>query len=693
MRWPRQLVSLLFVLLLLIGPPMVLLFVVGPPVDGWPDGQQVRAWVEQPLTEQTLVAALTVGAWLVWLVLAYTVTVRALTRLRTGAAWLRRMPLPTPLQATASGMAGAAVFTVTANTATATPPEPALPVTAGTLDNPGDQPDAYGSVQSDDGIMVSGGWLPREVADQVAAAGALVWLRRRLAYQPRPPDGSAREDADLGPLPATATAVQAALADHPPTPQPADLAPAGDGSSGAMPALISGLPTAGVGLTGPGAMAAARGLLVTALLAGRRHPAASLVVTRAALASLLGTAADELRQRLPRLAVADGVDEAMRAAESRTTGHDRRGDEPQRPEDPPAAAVVLIIDEPPSDTVVERLAAVSAAGATVVALSGWPASVTWQVDAAGHTHDPRRPGWAGPRLCVLDAMATTDLLTVIAHTDPDPPITSPHAVRVSGRRVPRQASRHHPRPWVDVPGRRLKLRILGEPMLAVNGEPLAIRRTAAMQALVFLAAHPDGADSRQLVDALWPGLPRHSLTGRLYTTLSDLRGTVRAASGLSIVDHTDDRYRLNPDHLDVDLWRFHAAVQHAATAVTNTTIAWQAVIDAYHGDLAAGRTWPWADPIREATRRHVIDAHVALAATAHDPHQALAVLQQGIRVDPYNADLHVRAMNILAALGDHNAVAEIHHTYTRRLTEAGLDPSDEIRDTAARLSSTAASGQ
>jgi len=57
------------------------------------------------------------------------------------------------------------------------------------------------------------------------------------------------------------------------------------------------------------------------------------------------------------------------------------------------------------------------------------------------------------------------------------------------------------------------------------------------------------------------------------------------------------------------------------------------------------------------------------------------------------ADLHMRAMNILAALGDHHAAAELHGTYTRRLAEAGLDPSDEVRDTAARLCSAIVPGR
>lgn len=124
---------MLLLTLLLVLPPVVLVRVVGWPVQGWPD---VRQWVAQPLTEQTLIVALTVLGWLVWLLLAVTVTVRAAVRVRAGARWLRAMPLPTPLQATATGMAGAAAFGAGAHTgATGTAAEPALPVAAGTLDH------------------------------------------------------------------------------------------------------------------------------------------------------------------------------------------------------------------------------------------------------------------------------------------------------------------------------------------------------------------------------------------------------------------------------------------------------------------------------------------------------------------------------------------------------------------------------
>ncbi|WP_236647900.1 AfsR/SARP family transcriptional regulator [Micromonospora sicca] len=704
MRWPRQVASLLFLALLVAVPPVVLVEIIGWPLDDWPSMRQARQWVAQPLTEQTLTAALTLLAWLVWLFLAATVTLRVLTRMRAGARWLRRLPLPTPLQATATGMAGAAAFGVGTNATTTAPPDHPLAVAAGTLDDH-DHTDPADSSQpvadrAGDGIAVSGGWLPREVAEQVSAATALVWLRRRRAYRLRPPASPGRDDPDLMPLPATVAVVQAALApDGTHSPPSAEPTPAFTGdASGALPGPVAGFPPAGVGLTGPGALAAARGVLVTVLLAGVRHPsdAAPLVITHTALTALLGSAAETVRQRLPGLRVAATVEDAVAFLESPNGGGPThpatQPGERHEGNTPAGVRPVLIVEAPPAPAVAGRLAVAGAA--VVVVLDAWPAGVTWQVDAAGHTLDPGKPTQAGPRLCVLDPVATTDLLTVIGHAHPPSPDTRPHnsserAVTPSRPRVPRQATSDEttsrPRVTATAVARRLDLRVLGEPTLLLDGEPLTIRRSAALQTLVLLAVHRDGASSRQLVEAIWPGPPAHTLTGRLYTTLSDLRSIARSACGLSVIDHTDDRYRINPTHLDADLWRLRAATQYAATAVTDHAAAWQAVIDAYTGDLAAGHAWPWLEPTREATRRHVIDAYAALATAESDPRCALALLQRGIRVDPYNEDLHRRAVKAFAALGDHTAITDLCDRYTRRLAAAGLEPGDDIRDAVAHL--------
>ncbi|KAB1935477.1 hypothetical protein F8271_21750 [Micromonospora sp. ALFpr18c] len=415
----------------------------------------------------------------------------------------------------------------------------------------------------------------------------------------------------------------------------------------------------------------------------------SVVVTRPVLAGLLGPTAETLGPRLPGLALIDNLGQAARFFSGNHPGRglgerdpaQRNTQEGTRPPRP-----TLIVDEASATDNAETLASLAITSAAVAVLGRWPAGQTWQVDPSGRAHHLDGSGSAGPRMCVLTQVTATDLLTVIAHPDPAPPepgASGPSRNPALAGRSPQwevTAQDYPVRSGTDA--RRLQLRVLGEPTLLLDGHPVEIRRSAALQVLVFLAAHPDGADTRQLTDAIWPGLPRRSLTGRLYTTLSDLRVTIRSTAGVALIEHSDDRYRLDPTGVTVDLWHFHDAVRNATTAVATDAAIWKAVIDAYPGDLAARRTWPWLDPIREATRRHVIDAHATLASASPDARQALAWLQAGIRIDPYNADLHSQAVSALITLGDHDAADQLREDYTRRLAAAGILPTNTALTTA-----------
>ncbi|MEH1059327.1 tetratricopeptide repeat protein [Micromonospora sp. CPCC 206171] len=614
-----------------------------------PTAEQVQDWVAQPLTERTLTAGLTLLAWLIWLFVAYTAIAAAARRVRSGARWLRRLPLPTPLQATATSVAGAAALGA-GHAAVAQPAEPVAPVTASAVDGSPISPDTADTVDVGEGVTIAGGWLPRETAEQVAAASALVWLRRRRDYEPLTGSGPPRHD--LAPLSTTVAAVRAALdaTTHPD--DPAERPPPAEARA-AGPLTV--LPTT-VALTGPGALPAGRGVLVTALLAALRQPAdgTPTVITRRARAMLLGPAAAvALQQGLPGLQVTANLDDALTLAHG-------------------TARKVLLISETVPAAVGSRLAAVLDTGTvTAVVLGTSPVGATWHVDVHGRTSQVGRSQEGAARLCVLDQVAATDLLAVLTLT------------RATLQRQPADATAvPRPRPAVDPvtlraatpevakPTPSVHLRILGKPAVLVDGRPVAVRRSAAWQGLILLAVHPEGLGARQLTDAIWPGIPAHTVTGRLYTTLSDLRRTIGAAA----VHHRDDRYRLDPDHVDVDLWHLRTAAQHAATALTDHTGAWQKVIDAYTGDLAAGHTWAWVDPPRETTRRLVIDAYAAAVDAQPDPHRALELLEAALRVDPYNAHLHRRAADALTATGDHSGAAQLLHRYTHRLADAGLAP-------------------
>ncbi|MBM0255903.1 hypothetical protein [Micromonospora sp. 4G55] len=524
------------------------------------------------------------------------------------------------------------------------------PVTASAAGGSPISPDIGEAVDVGEGVTVPGGWLPRETAEEVAAASVLVWLRRRRDYAPL--TGSGPPHHDLAPLSTTVAAVRAALDATTHSDDPAGHSPPGEATP-AGPLTV--LPTA-VALTGPGALHAGRGVLVTTLLTALRQPAdgTPTVITRTALTMLLGPAAAvALQQGLPGLQVTASLDDALTLAHG--TAHK-----------------TLLISDSAAGPAASRLAAALDTGTvTAVILDTSPVGAAWHVDVHGHTTEVGRSQEGGARLCVLDQVAATDLLAVLTLTQSPP-----------GRQLPDITVVPRPRPPADPltvrattaevakPPPSVHLRVLGKPALLVDGRPVAVRRSAAWQGLILLAVHPEGLGARQLTDAIWPGVPAHTVTGRLYTTLSDLRRTIGAAAA----HHRDDRYRLDPDHVDVDLWRLRAAAQHAATALTDHTGAWQKVIDTYTGDLATGHTWAWIDPPREATRRLVIDAYAAAADAQSDPPRALELLEAALRVDPYNAHLHRRAADALTAAGDHSGAAQLRHRYTHRLADAGLAP-------------------
>jgi DNA-binding SARP family transcriptional activator len=141
---------------------------------------------------------------------------------------------------------------------------------------------------------------------------------------------------------------------------------------------------------------------------------------------------------------------------------------------------------------------------------------------------------------------------------------------------------------------------------------------------------------------------------------------------------TDDRYRLEPDIVDVDLWTLNAAIDQAATAVepAEHDAALHHAISLYTGAIAEPHNWLWLAPYREATRRHLVDAYVALAETEAQPRQALALVQDAIRLEPYNEDLYQRAMLLHARLASPDGVRRTLRTLTERLNEleVGVTP-------------------
>ncbi len=336
----------------------------------------------------------------------------------------------------------------------ARPSPPAPTATSHAPASPSTDPPADSSPHRGVGVQLPGGWVTLPLAAALVAAAAMVWLRRRRRYIPRPPSPELRlDDPDLRALPPVVTRLRRAVRQeapellHPPTPrQPTvaeyansdeqlDLPPIGP--SGVDLAGLSGrVPAGGLGLVGPGAEAAGRALLVAALSAGGPDdPDArgQVVIPADALTTLLGAQAVAVGP-MPRLVVTATLSEALMRVEELLIERRRLLEEYQTsdlagmratdPYHPPMPPVLLLAEAPPSE-LRARLTTTLHLGTplqiSAVLLGEWPRGDTLTVQPDGHTTG----NGDGQRLAVLDVPTTVQLLHVLceAHTG-EPPSTA-----------------------------------------------------------------------------------------------------------------------------------------------------------------------------------------------------------------------------------------------------------------------------
>jgi DNA-binding SARP family transcriptional activator len=628
MRWMNRLATALTALTVIAGPPLLAAAWLQRHPWRTPTQADIQTWAEQPLTVGTIIAGCVGVAGLGWLLLVAYLAHRTVAEVRRQLWRARHLPMPTPAQLTASSMAGVAAFTLPAIPTSHHHPPPAAADTPRPSDSAGTDTSHQALAPSAGVALPGGGWIPYRTAAAITALAALTWLHRRRHYRPDPRHPrDHRTDPDLQPFPGTINTITTALAAADTT-EPAAT----------TPLAPDGLPHGILRLTGPGATAAGRGLLVTAALTTASTGATPQIRVRL--------------EDLPTLLPGTGIADLPAAALAPTTGpghsnqpvaghdHDNIADRLSRPADP------LALSDPHDDA------------HTVIVLGDHPrATNVWHIDADGITTGT---GLTEPRrLCTLDLRAATDLLTLTRTSQAPAPATD--TLRPTSEAGPSMDPAY---------ATAAHLTLLGGCELTISGTPVRLRRTGALQILAYLAIHPGGATRAELTRAVWPHLPAATIPGRFHTTLTDLRTQLHPLLGEEPVTRHEDRYRLNTHAIGTDLRPWTAAVTALTHAVGTTAQqnACRSILDLYRGHLADGRTWPWLTPAREQIRRTVIDACSTLAEHA-DPDEALTWLRHAITIDPYNEPLHQQAADLLHAAGDHTGAADLIKRLHRRLAD------------------------
>jgi DNA-binding SARP family transcriptional activator len=569
-------------------------------------------------------------------------------------------------------------------------------------------------ISDEHGVQLSpSSWMPWGLALAIAAAAMLVWLQRRRRFTGQP------DDDPLTELPEPVVKLRRALARH------SELARADDDAD--TPALVpdlAPLPPGGAGLTGEGALAAARAALVAVLASGGpHHPDArgEVVIDAATLATLLGPDVVTLGV-WPRLHVADSAEDALMVIESRLLHRARILDENaltdldelrQRvPDEEALPPVMLITETPPAGARMQAKAALALGGdglqVTGLLLGEWAHGATIEVApdghtklVAGHTAEP-----VPARLPVLDPDTAIQILTTLreAQTGEPPAIVSPavpvtvvalHASRVTPAvDEPQLPADVAAAPVTTAGPVNAKLRVLGSPRIediVHEGRPL---RGRSLELAVYLAVHPDGVSVDKLKDVIALDAHMKQASDWVHQAASNLRhvlgrAAVPAESAKVYVLKGGGRYKLDAERVDVDVWTLRDLMRKATLAsgpARRELLA--AACDLYTAPLADGEEYEWLAPHRETVRRWGTEAHLQLADALlddHRPQEASDLLDKAIGLDRYNEALYVRAMHARHALGDADGIRTLLRALTKALADLDAEPQDDTRAVAAKL--------
>ncbi|MEV0700046.1 LysM peptidoglycan-binding domain-containing protein [Saccharopolyspora sp. NPDC050389] len=573
------------------------------------------------------------------------------------------------------------------------------------------------------------------VAASLAAAVALALLvrRRRRIRTYRPGRG------DRAPLPTLAPAVHALRsafdedqistrhAGHdktePITPSPdshADLSrtvsSAQDVEVGVRDGQARALDLAavhGLGLTGPGAEAAARALLVQLLATTN----ATIIIPDRDVHSLISGGLPTS----PRLRITADLADATTYLASH---HTPAGGTHERDK----LDVVLVAG---TDRHNPRLQAIldngAARGIAGILLGSWPDGATVHVIADGlvtatsSTVDDLR----GTHLFHLDATDTRDLIDLLTdtttlhpnteHAEPetttkpeaeevgthvddtddtsiadgaddhaDPPSNSGEDRTPSATGMVTAAELAHP---ADQDDRPVTIGVFGPVTLtwrSPDGEDHDITSALAPKhkaLLVFLALHPNGTSRAAVREALWPDARGRRPYNAFYASLSQIRKALTEITddhAADVIAQHEETVTLKTDLVTVDYWQLRQAEhdRNIATTSEQRMAAWSRIATTYRGELADGMSALWLDGPREDAHRTALDALAGMAAhyRGHDPHRQLQLLEHARMLNPENEAIYRDIMRVQAELGLTDAISRTVHLLTTNLADIGERP-------------------
>ncbi|MEO3807305.1 LysM peptidoglycan-binding domain-containing protein [Nonomuraea sp. B1E8] len=465
------------------------------------------------------------------------------------------------------------------------------------------------------------------------------------------------------------------------------------------------LPLSGLNLalTGPGADDCVRAIVLDLLTQADAYRASVLVPTQDA-ERWFGDTITTLTTHLPELQLTATLDEALNHLEEQLVGrrgllqdyeaddiHQLRQAEPGEP----LPALLLAASCPDGHPYLDNLLTMASSLGVGSVLTGHaPSGTTCELDQNHRITEATGPMAAELRdatLFHLPPGAATSLLHTLA-TGNGMPVDHPeHPADLA---VPEPSTTPQP----------VRVTLLGEPAIDIHGTPVDLsRRTKALELFVLLALHPKGLSREQICDHLWPDLEETLAGYRFHAALKDLRTALRDAcppddKKAHFIERSGKTYRIEPQHIHIDLWTYHQALADARTATDEHAkrAALHTAAALCHGQLGQGLRYDWLDqdhrwPLTIASVKALLQLGALHERAGHNE-RALEIYDQACALDPDMESATRSAIRLLLDLGRTDEARQRARHLDARLNALGVAPSPETQAVLQRLNTRRASG-
>lgn len=242
----------------------------------------------------------------------------------------------------------------------------------------------------------------------------------------------------------------------------------------------------------------------------------------------------------------------------------------------------------------------------------------------------------------------------------------------------------------------VRLLLLGEVRVEVDGESIDIPTAKGLEMLVLLAVHPRGQTREEICATLWPDVEEPQVGYRFHAALSDLRKRLWAATGSNrkltrFVESENGTYRIDREHVWIDLWEFQSSLADArkATDAEAKAAALDRAAEVCRGHLADGAPYLWIDldhrdPLTLASVRALLQLG-GIHEKAGRSKRALEVMEQALALDPINEAAAATVIRLLTRLGRRDEARLRAQQLNAHLASLGLEPTSETRATLRQL--------